>query len=116
MSKKKNNSVTPVSEEEQVVSHEEVVEAPVPVAEEVPVPVAEETPVRNKQPKKVKGTVVGCVKLNVREQMNLKSAVLCVLPASSTVKVIADEKHDDWYHIFAETGIEGFCMKKYIQI
>lgn len=108
MSKKKNNNVTPVSDEEQVISHEEIVEAPVAVTEEVPAP--------KKQAKKVKGTVVGCRKLNVREQMNLGSAVLCVLPASSEVKVIVDEKHDDWYHVFTKTGVEGFCMKKYIAV
>ena len=104
MSKKKNNSVTPVSEEEQVVTQEEIVaEAPV------------EKPVV-KKPKKVTGTVVGCVKLNVREQMNTGATVLCTLPVSSEVKVIADEQHDEWYHVFTTTGIEGFCMKKYISI
>lgn len=105
MSKKKNNSVAPVSEEEQVISHEEIVaEAPV------------EKPVVEKKPKKVKGTVVGCTKLNVREQMNTKSTILCVLPASSEVKVIANEVHDEWYHVFTASGVEGFCMKQYIKI
>lgn len=108
MSKKKNNSVAPVSEEEQVISHEEIVEAPA----EIPV----EKPVVEKKPKKVKGTVIGCNKLNVREQMNIKSAVLCVLPVSSEVKVIADEVHDDWYHVFTTSGVEGYCMKQYISI
>lgn len=100
MSKKKTNSVTPASEEEQIIPAEETVDAPAP----------------KKQPKKVKGTVVGCARLNVREQMNLKSAVLCVLPVFSEVKVIADEVHDEWYHVFTKTGIEGFCMKKYIAV
>lgn len=108
MSKSKNNPVTPVSEEEQVIPQETAVEEPVHVTEEVAIP--------KKRPKKVKGIVVGCMKLNVREQMNLKSAVLCVLPASSEVKVIADEVHDDWYHVFTDSGIEGFCMKKYIEV
>lgn len=105
---KKNNPVTPVSDEEQVISHEEIVEAPVAVTEEAPKP--------KKQPKKIKGTVVGCTKLNVREQMNIKATVLCTLPVSSEVKVIADEVHDEWYHVFTKTGVEGFCMKKYISV
>lgn len=108
MSKKKNNSVAPVSEEEQAITHEEIAEAPVVVTEEAPAP--------KKQPKKINGTVIGCTKLNVREQMNTKSAVLCVLPVSSEVKVIADEVHDEWYHVFTKTGVEGFCMKKYIAV
>ena len=34
----------------------------------------------------------------------------------SEVKVIAGEVHDDWYHVFTASGVEGFCMKKYIAI
>lgn len=64
----------------------------------------------------VTGTVIKCAKLNVREQMNTNSAVLCVLPASAEVTVLEDEKHDEWYHVFTASGIEGFCMKKYIQL
>lgn len=110
MSKKKNNSVTPVSDEEQVIVREETVaEAPV-------VETTVEKPVPKKKPKTVKGVVVGCAKLNVREQMNLGATVLDVLPVSSEVKVVADEVHDEWYHVFTKTGVEGFCMKKYISI
>lgn len=87
---------------------EEVADAPVPVTEE---PIAPK-----KKVKKIKGTVIGCAKLNVREQMNTNSTVLCVLPASSEVRVVANEKHDEWYHVFTETGVEGYCMKKYISV
>lgn len=110
---KKNYSKMYSAEEDQAV-----VEAPAEAVEDVPVEVAEpvEKPVTKKKPKKVAGVVVNCAKLNVREQMNTNAAVLCVLPASSEVKVIADEVHEEWYHVFTEAGIEGFCMKKYIQL
>ena len=75
-----------------------------------------ENSVTEKKPEKVKGVVVGCAKLNVREQMNTNSTILCTLPASSEVRVIVDEVHDEWYHVFTETGIEGYCMKKYIRL
>lgn len=102
MSKKKNNSVTPV-EEQDVIQEEPVVETPV------------EKPVV-KKPKTVKGTIVGCVKLNVREQMHIGATILCTLPAGTEVKVIVDETHEGWYHVFTKTGVEGFCVKKYISI
>lgn len=107
MSKKKNNYVAPVPEEEQVIFHEEIIEEPV---------VVEEAPAPKEEPKTVTGTVVGCLKLNVRMQMNSKAEILCVLPVSSKVEVIVDEQHDDWYHVFTASGVEGFCMKKYLQI
>ena len=76
----------------------------------------EENPVVEEEPMIVTGTVVNCVRLNVREQMNTGATVLCVLPAGAEVEVIADEEHDEWYHVITATGIEGFCMKNYIQL
>ena len=101
MSKKKNNPVTPAPEEEVIV----------PVLD-----AAEEPTVIDKEPKFVTGTVVGCRKLNVREQMQLGAKVLCELPVSTEVQVFADENHDEWYHVSTASGIDGFCMKKYIKI
>ena len=85
--------------------------------QQFPVPdTDEETPVVEEEPKIVTGTVVGCAKLNIREQMNTYSTILCVIPAGAEVEIIADEEHDEWYHVITATGIEGFCMKKYIQL
>ena len=88
----------------------EVTEAPIEAdVEEKPTP-------KKKKPKTVKGTVVNCAKLNVREQMNTSAAVLCVIPASAEVKVFAEESHPEWEHVITEDGVEGFCMKKYIAV
>ena len=121
MPKKKNYNKMYASEEEKVTP-EEVIEPTIEddSATEVSevtevVDVVEETAPKA-EPKTVIGVVANCSKLNVREQMHTKAAVLCVLPASTEVKVIADEKHDEWYHVITENGVEGFCMKKYISI
>lgn len=109
MSKKNNNNnreATPIEKEQTVVEETPVI---TPVDTDEPV-VAEKTP------KLVTGVVVGCQKLNVRMQMHIGAKILCELPVSSKVQVLADEKHDEWYHVFTESGIEGFCMKKYISI
>ena len=85
--------------------------------EEVITPVAEDDPVVVEEtPDFVTGVVVGCTKLNVREQMHTGATVLCELPVSSEVRIIADEHHDAWYHVFTASGVEGFCMKKYIAV
>lgn len=100
MAKRKNNPEAGSIEEQ-------------PVIEEVTIPVEEEAVV---EPKLVTGVVIDCRKLNVREQMHTGATILCELPVSSEVQVVADEHHDEWYHVFTASGIEGFCMKKYISI
>ena len=89
------------------------------LVEETPTltPVGHEEPGLDQgKPNLVSGIVVGCRKLNVREQMYTGATVLCELPVSTEVKVVAGEYHEDWYHVFTASGIEGFCMKKYIAI
>ena len=99
MSKKKNNAVTPAPEEEVIVPVQDVVGEPTVT-----------------EPRFAIGTVVGCRKLNVREQMHTGATILCELPVSTQVQVYADEHHDEWYHVATTTGIDGFCMKKYIKV
>lgn len=108
MSKHKNYSAPTVTEEEAVVVEETPV--PIPVEEEI----AEQ--VTLDEFKTITGTVVGCLKLNVREQMFTGATILCELPASSEVQIFADENHDEWYHVITASGIDGYCMKKYIAI
>jgi hypothetical protein len=105
--KNKNDSMTPAFEEEQFP----VEETPVPTPADIV-----EKPVVEKAPKLVTGTVVGCRKLNVRMQMHLGAKILCELLAASKVQVLVDEKHNEWYHVFTESGVEGYCMKQYISI
>lgn len=109
---KKNYSKMYAAEEEQAVVEAPVEDMPVPAVEETPV----EKPVVKKKPKTVKGAVVNCAKLNVREQMNTAATVLCVIEASDEVKVFAEENHDGWVHVITNDGLEGFCMKQYIAI
>ena len=109
MSEKNNIPETSVFEEEQVVVQEAITEEPeVTMHKEVPAP--------NQEPNIVTGIVTGCAKLNVREHPDLKADSLCILSASSEVKVVEDEVFGNWYHVFTDAGVEGFCMKRYISI
>jgi uncharacterized protein YgiM (DUF1202 family) len=94
--------------------NQESITDPTSIPEEVAV--TEEPVTPKKKVKKIKGVVIGCAKLNVREHPSTESTVLCTVPASSEVRVVANEKHDEWYHVFTETGVEGYCMKKYISV
>lgn len=88
------------------------------IVEETPIPLEEESAeqITLDEFKFVTGVVVGCLKLNVREQMFTGAAILCELPASSEVQIFAGEDHGEWYHVVTASGVEGFCMKKYITI
>lgn len=69
-----------------------------------------------KEPKPLFGTVVNCSKLNVRKDPDVKSKSICVLNIADAVDIYLDESTDDFYRITTAYGIEGFCMKKYINI
>lgn len=68
------------------------------------------------------GEVVGCEKLNVREQPYSNAKVLCVLNKGDKVQVdlkidgepeIADAS---FYQICTAAGVKGHCMTKFISI
>ena len=91
-----NKPKTPVIEPAQPVTVKETVEtAPIP-----------ET---------VEGVVVGCAKLNVRAEANLFSDVVCVLDASSEMTIDVNKSNREWFYICTAAGIEGYCMRKYVE-
>lgn len=105
-------TVEPEVEKEPIVVEEPVtIEAPVTVVEETVVvePVVEE-------PKYAVGIVANCNSLNVREHPDRKANVITVLRAGTEVQVDIDSKLDTWVHVYTATGLDGFCMKEYIDI
>ena len=118
MSKHKNNNTTYSAEEEQYPVDETVIEETTVEETSVTTPEIEtdEPVVVEETPKFVIGVVVGCGKLNVRKQMSTTADILCELPVKSEVQVFADENNDEWYHVITASGIEGYCMKKYITV
>lgn len=67
-----------------------------------------------KLPETVKGTVANCSKLNVRVAPNPDADVACVLTAQSEVAINVAESTDEWFSICTAVGMEGYCMRKYI--
>ena len=116
------------TEEQEPKPVETVVEAPVePVetAHEVEIQMAIEevaepeviTPVEEpEQAATVNAVVVDCAKLNVREEPSPKAAVVAIIDASNEVAVYENESFGNYYKVCTAAGIEGYCVKDYLQL
>lgn len=62
------------------------------------------------------GVVVDCLKLNVRMEPNSDSEVVGQISAATQLKVYEDESTEEFYKICTYSGVEGYCMKKFINI
>lgn len=62
------------------------------------------------------GIVAGCTKLNVREEPQPDAEVVCAIDCTTEVMVYEQESTDAFYKICLASGIEGFCMKKFINL
>ena len=60
------------------------------------------------------GVVVGCEKLNVRKEPSINSDIVFQFPCNMEVEIFIDKSTEDWFYVCNAAGIEGFCMKKYI--
>lgn len=62
------------------------------------------------------GIVVDCVKLNVRKSPSADATVITEIPVGTKVQIIDEESTKDFHHVCTATGIDGFCMKKFIKV
>ena len=66
-------------------------------------------------PETVEGMVVNCARLNVRENATVDSGIVCVLNCMSEIRVDVNRTTNDWAYIHTATGLEGYCMRQYIE-
>lgn len=85
-----------------------------PVAK--PVEPVQKTEEVTKPKKPVRGVVVGCFNLNVRTGPRKDFDVICEIPSDSEVEIDESESFEDFYKICTASGVEGFCMKKFIEV
>lgn len=90
-----------------------VVEA---IEEPVVEPVVETIEETVSEPTQTLGVVNNYMKLNVREEANAEANVLCVIKLADEVMVIKEESTDEFYKVVTGAGVEGFCMKKFINV
>lgn len=103
-----NTAVDEILEESDV---EVMEESTMHSSEEVNVEIHEE-PEEIPGPKEKMGTV-NCARLNVRVSPMTNASVVCVLDRGANVS-ITDDSDDEFYNIYTETGVYGYCVKKFI--
>lgn len=71
------------------------------------------------EPKKVEpiiGIVGGCKKLNIRAEPCGDADVISVIDVDKEVIIDLEKSTEDWYGVCTASGVEGYCMKKFITI
>lgn len=74
------------------------------------------TPEESEEPNPFTAVVVGCAKLNVREEPAPNGAVIAVIDASNEVVVYDSESFGNYYKICTAAGIQGYCVKDYLKL
>ena len=64
----------------------------------------------------VTGVVTNCLKLNIRENPNTDSKVVCEVTMLDELMIDEEASTDEWFKVYTEMGVEGFCMKKYVAV
>lgn len=62
------------------------------------------------------GVVVNCIKLNVRKEPDKTSNIIQIIDALTEVRVITKDSTYNFYKVILPSGIEGYCMKKFIEL
>lgn len=64
----------------------------------------------------ITGIVIDCKKLRVRNTPGLDSDIICEIEAGSIVEIDEVNSTEEFYKVCTETGIDGYCMKKFIKV
>lgn len=65
-------------------------------------------------PAMVKGVVVDCTRLNVRANPTTDADIVCVLDVHSEIEIDVNKSTDEWFYICTAAGMEGYCMRKFV--
>lgn len=76
----------------------------------------EEIEVVDTTPKTMIGKVTGCNKLNVREEPDINSAIVCVIDIGTELMIDPEYSTKEWYNVCTSAGLDDFCMRKFVQV
>lgn len=68
------------------------------------------------QQEKVIGIVTDCIKLNIREKPSKDSSVVAVVNCLDELRINNEDSTSDWYAVCTATGIDGYCMRKFVAV
>ena len=66
------------------------------------------------EPTVTEGVVDGCDQLYVRSAPSADAEPLGIIKRDSVVEIVEDA--GEFYNVCTETGLDGFCMKKFITV
>ena len=64
----------------------------------------------------VSGTVTNCKYLNVRKSASIEAISSAIINEGDKVTIDMNASNNDWYKIRTSSGIDGFSMKKFIEV
>lgn len=62
------------------------------------------------------GIVTNCNKLNVRKEPYLGAEITCEIIRGTELIINGKESSDEFYKVYTISGINGFCMKKFVGV
>lgn len=62
------------------------------------------------------GLVRNCANLRIRKEPDDKAMVLGTIPVDTEVMIDEDESIGEFYKVYTDSGLEGFCMKQFITL
>ena len=62
------------------------------------------------------GIVTDCKWASVYAYPKIGSEIICRIPAFTEVEIDEDLSTDNFYKIYTESSVEGYCAKKYIAV
>lgn len=68
------------------------------------------------EPLSLLGVASGCKKLNVRIGASKEEDPVCVINEGTMLVIDPAESTADWWKVYTEDGVEGFCMKQYVTV
>ena len=78
--------------------------------------VTEDAVSETEEPEIIIGVVTNCNKLNIREKPVKADNIICELNKGTELMIDLDNSTDEWYRVYLESGITGFCMKEYVEV
>lgn len=64
----------------------------------------------------VTGEVINCTRLNIRKKPDSHSEVATVVNSGTELMIYPDSSTAEWYKVYTESGVEGFCMKNFVTV
>lgn len=62
------------------------------------------------------GLVSNCANLRIRKEPDDKAEVLGTIPVNTEVMIDKDKSIGEFYKVYTDSGLEGFCMKQFITV